>query len=77
MVEERGRIGRLVLIMAAFLVIGAPLAAYIWHVLSDLLAGRVRPGPIGIALAFLLVFLFLLAGLIRFVLPPAERRGGG
>ena len=61
--------------MAIFLIVGGPIAAVIWHVLSDVLGGRVRLGPILLAVALTVVFAALLGLLTRFVVPPAEDRG--
>lgn len=68
--------GRLIGTMVVFLIIGGPIAASIWHVLSDVLAGQVRVGPVLLAVVLLVVFLVLLGLLARFVVPPAEGSGG-
>lgn len=70
--ENGGGMGRLIALMAGFLIVGAPMAAYIWHVLSNVLAGRIETMPILIAAALLVVFLFVLRLAVRYLLPADE-----
>lgn len=71
MAREPSSTGGLVLLLAAFVAVGAPMAAYIWRVLSDALAGRVELVPALIALVLIALFLGLLRLLVGF-LPGAE-----
>jgi hypothetical protein len=73
MPEQTTRLGHLVLLLAGFLVIGGPLALVIWRELSELLLGRVHPGPLAMAAALLVVFVWLAARLGR----SLQRLGGG
>lgn len=70
MSAESTSTGRLVLLLAVFVVVGAPMAAHIWHVLSDVLVGRVETVPVISALALIVVFLGLLRLLVG-ILPGA------
>lgn len=58
------RVGKLVGLLALFLVPGAACAAYLWHVLSEVLAGRLpETGVLLTSGALLLVLVAILRGL--------------
>ena len=61
----------MILLLAAFVAVGSPMAAYIWHVLSDALAGRVQFMSTLIALGLIAVFVGLLRLLVG-ILPGGE-----
>lgn len=58
---------RVTLVFAGFVIVGAPMAYYIWRVLSDLLAGHFRPLPALGALALLVLLAVILKGLAGYV----------
>jgi hypothetical protein len=68
-------VGPIIARVAVFSLLGAPLAAYLWHTLNLLMAGHfteVRPLP---ALAALVLFLLLIFYLSRLVVRwEGERR---
>ena len=57
--RESSAPARLILTMTAFVALGTPLTLYAWHVLSEALAGRFAPRPVGVALIFVGSFLLL------------------
>lgn len=59
--------GRLVLAMALFLLVGAPIVLYDWYTIDEVFAGIVRPVPILIAAALGCVFLIFAAILGRYI----------
>lgn len=65
--DEPAGPGRLIGGLVLFFLVGTPMIAYVWHVLSDALAGRVALVPIVAALVLLALFLVLLRRLIRFI----------
>lgn len=66
--------GKLAVVLAGFFVVGTPIAFFVWHTLSDFLAGRpVEGGAYLLALALAGVFVavvWLLARFIEDVLSP-------
>ncbi|MCA9772534.1 MAG: hypothetical protein KC466_08995 [Myxococcales bacterium] len=71
MAERPAGNGSLITGLVLFFVVGTPMIAYVWHVLSDVLSGHVEIIPVTAAIALLLVFLVLLRFLLRFI----ERMG--
>lgn len=67
-------IGKLMGVLALFLVPGAVCAAYLWHALSTLLAGRVPGGGTLLTAAGVLV---LLLALLRGLWYSLQRYGPG
>jgi hypothetical protein len=59
--------GRLMLVMAAFVVIGTPLVYFLWTALNDVLAGRLDGRHLAFAAPALVLFLVLLRYLARAV----------
>jgi hypothetical protein len=57
------RIGTLLPLLIGFVALGGPLVLVIWHELSELLMGRIRPLPLAGAGVLLVLFLWLAAGL--------------
>jgi hypothetical protein len=53
--------GRLVLVLFGFVLVGGPLVLFSWHELSEALLGRVHPGRLAVAIA-LVPLLFLVLG---------------
>jgi hypothetical protein len=51
--------------LGGFLVIGGPMALFIWRELSELLLGRVHPGPLAVAGVLLVGFIGLASLLAR------------
>jgi hypothetical protein len=47
------------LLLTGFLLLGGPMALFIWRELSELLLGRVHPVPLVIASLLLVVFVWL------------------
>jgi len=67
-------VGRLTTVLAVFLVLGSVMALFIWHTLSDFLAGKpVEGGEFLLALAMIGVFAgltWLMAHFILKAFPP-------
>lgn len=61
--ERPPRIGRLIALVAVFVVIGTPLVAYLWEATNVLLAGHFRPVQLGIAVVALPIFIVVLRAL--------------
>lgn len=59
--------GRLVLVLFGFVLIGGPLVLFSWHELSEALLGRVNPGRLAAALALVPVLLLVLRRLGRYL----------
>ena len=59
--------GRLMLAMAAFVVIGTPLVYFLWTALNDLLTGRIDGTHLAFAAPALVLFVVLLRFLARAV----------
>ena len=59
--------GRLVRMYIGFVVLGIPMIAYLWGVVSDVLAGHLRVGRIVVAILVTLVFFGMLRTLARTV----------
>lgn len=76
-VRERGSgalgTGALIAIIAAFVVVGAPMVYYLWTTINELLAGQVDGGQLGIAAIVLLFFAGVLVILSRSVRRLDER----
>lgn len=53
--------------IAAFVLVGFPLVAYLWETLNQLMAGVVRPGRLALSLPLLLIFAGVLVMLARAV----------
>jgi hypothetical protein len=73
MAKEKTSIGRLVLAMALFLLIGAPIVLYDWWILDEVLAGILHPVPMVVAAGLACIFLIMAAILgryIRALVPP-------
>jgi hypothetical protein len=62
---------KLFLFLAVFLVIGAPLVAYLWNAINEVVAGQY--GRLAVALPLLAVFIAFLVFFGRLV----QRRAGG
>lgn len=58
-------VGKLIGLMAIFVLIGVPMVAFLWELLNDLLALEVRPLQLAIAVPVLLLFAGLLVVLAR------------
>ncbi|HEX6534608.1 MAG TPA: hypothetical protein VF041_08420 [Gemmatimonadaceae bacterium] len=58
---------RLIVGIAAFVLLGFPLVGYLWDTLNQLMAGDVRPMRLAISLPLLLVLAGVLAWLARVV----------
>jgi hypothetical protein len=56
---------KLLLTLAGFVLVGGPLVLFVWHELSELLMGRIHPGPLALAAVLLGVFLWLASRLGR------------
>lgn len=69
-------VGSLVGALLLFLIVGAPMAAYIWHTLSEVLSGRIHAGPVLASLVLLGVFLLLLRALMGFIRRKAPGAAG-
>lgn len=54
--------------IAAFVLVGFPLVAYLWETLNQLMAGDVRPGRLALSLPLLLILAGVLVLLSRTVL---------
>lgn len=67
MSDDDTGVGSLVGALLVFLLVGAPMAAYIWHTLSEVLSGRIHAGPVLASLVLLGVFLLLLRALVGFI----------
>lgn len=67
-------LAKLMVLLALFLVAGAPCAAFLWHVLSLLLTGSVPPGDVLTAAAGVLV---ILLALVRGLWYSLRRYGPG
>lgn len=68
--QERREVttGRLVAVLAAFFLVGAPLAFFVWHTLSDFLAGRpVEGGAYLLAMGLTGVFVAVVWLLARYL----------
>jgi hypothetical protein len=50
-------------LLAGFLLIGGPLVLLIWHEMSELLMGRIHPGPLAVAAVLLGVLFWLVSRL--------------
>jgi hypothetical protein len=59
--------GRLVAVLAVFLIIGAPIAYYVWDTLSDLLAGNFEGTAVVSSLVLLVVFIVVSRFLGKYV----------
>lgn len=59
--------GGLMLVMAAFVIVGAPLVYLLWRVVNDLLTGQVVGTRLLLAVPALVVFIILLNVLARTV----------
>lgn len=57
--------GRLMLVMAAFVIVGAPLVYLLWRVVNDLLTGQVVGTRLLLAVPALVVFIIVLTVLAR------------
>ncbi len=66
--------GKLVTSLAVFLIIGAPMAFYIWHTLSDLLAGSFRSSALLVSLVLIVAFFVVLRFLGRYVRSIAAKQ---
>jgi hypothetical protein len=60
-------LGRLIAVIAAFVLAGTPLVAYLWETLNRLLAGHAVAGRIALAVPVALLLAGLLALLARTV----------
>ena len=60
-------VGRLLVLMAAFVVVGGPIAYFMWHELSTLLYGRIERVRWSVLLGAVALFAGLLWVLSRFV----------
>jgi hypothetical protein len=69
MTRRKAPIGMAVLLsaMTMFVLLGAPLVFYLWHALNDLLAARLVPHRLFVALPVLLLFAGWLAVMAAFV----------
>ena len=66
--QETGRgMGALIAIMAAFVVVGAPMVFYLWTTINELLAGHFDGTRFLLSLGVLLIFVGLLTILSRSV----------
>ena len=65
--------GTVIAIIAAFVLVGAPMVYYLWTTINELLVGRVQPGRVGLSIIILLIFLAVLAILSRSVRHLEER----
>jgi hypothetical protein len=59
--------GRLMLVMAAFVVVGTPLVYLLWSVVNDLLSGQIVMNRLLLAGPVLIVFIIVLRVLARTV----------
>lgn len=59
--------GKLVLVLFGFLILGGPLVLFSWHELSEALLGRVHTGRLAAAIALVLVLLVVLGRLGRYL----------
>lgn len=59
--------GRLVLVLFGFLLIGGPMVFFSWHELSEFLLGRGHPGRLAGAIALLPVLILILSRLGRYL----------
>ena len=66
-------VGTMIGIMAAFVVLGAPMVYYLWTTINELLAGHVEGLRLGISAGVLLLFVGLLIILSRSVRRLDER----
>lgn len=60
-------VGRLLVLMAAFVVVGGPIAYFMWHELSTLLYGRIEMVRWPLLVGAVVLFAGLLRVLSRFV----------
>lgn len=67
--------GKLVLVLFGFVLIGGPLVLFSWHELSEALLGRVHPGRLAAALAVLAVLVVVLGRLGRYLRGLEEAEG--
>jgi hypothetical protein len=58
-------VGRRVVVMLAYLIVGAPLVAYLWETLNEILAGDIYAPRLLISLPLLVVLIVLLVLLAR------------
>jgi hypothetical protein len=58
--ERSSHLGRLVLLIAVFAILGTPLVAYLWETTNVLLSGVVRPLQLGVAVVLIPLFIVLL-----------------
>lgn len=65
--------GKLMALMALFVIAGVPLVAYLWETLNELMALQARPVRLLIAVPVLLVF----AGLLKLLADNVRRWEAG
>jgi hypothetical protein len=65
--NHKGSDLRQILILAVFLIVGAPMVLYVWMVLGDVLSGDVEPVPALIASALSVVLVVLVFWMARVV----------
>jgi hypothetical protein len=53
------RLRTLLPLLVGFVAVGGPLVLFIWHELSELLMGRIHPGPLAVAVVLLFVLFWL------------------
>ncbi len=68
--------GKLVLVLSGYVLIGAPLVLFSWHEISEALLGRVHLVRLSAALAIALVLFGMLARLGRYLRGLEEQEGG-
>lgn len=64
--------GRMVLVLFGFVLLGGPVVFFSWHEMSEFLLGRGHPVRLATAIALLPVLALILSRLGRFILDQDE-----
>jgi|GEM_PF-2278101 len=73
--ENVNHMGRLVLVLFGFVLVGGPVVFFSWHEMSEFLLGRGNPGRLAVAIALLPVLALILSRLGRYLFDQEEGEG--
>lgn len=73
--ESVEHMGRMVLVLFGFVLVGGPVVFFSWHEMSEFLLGRGHPGRLAAAIALLPVLVLILSRLGRYLFDLEEGEG--